>query len=60
VPDGGVTLYPAYKPYTLFSCYSRHVFEIHHKIKHAARQKTTSCWLFFAGDKPNEKAHRIS
>ncbi|SBW26120.1 hypothetical protein BN4901_2979 [Citrobacter europaeus] len=33
MPDGGVTPYPAYKPYTLFSCYSRHVFEIHHKIK---------------------------
>ena len=45
--------------FTLYSCYSRHVFEINHKIKHAMRQKTTPCWLFFAGDKPNEKAHRI-
>ncbi|EAQ1567410.1 hypothetical protein R515_07995 [Salmonella enterica subsp. arizonae serovar 41:z4,z23:-] len=56
MPDGGVNALSGLHGPPFY----HHVFEIHHKIISFRRQKTTRRWLFFAGDKEIQNAHRIS
>ncbi|MJY31527.1 hypothetical protein DSS49_05490 [Salmonella enterica subsp. enterica] len=56
MPDGGVNVLSGLHA----PLFPRHFFEVHHKIIAFRRQKTTRHWLFFAGDKAIQNAHRIS
>nr|HAC6700198.1 hypothetical protein [Salmonella bongori serovar 66:z65:-] len=56
MPDGGVNVLSGLHD----PLFPHHFFEIHHKIITFRRQKTTRHWLFFAGDKAIQNAHRIS
>ncbi|QSG19907.1 hypothetical protein IRY59_15925 [Salmonella enterica subsp. enterica serovar Typhimurium] len=56
MPDGGVNVLSGLHD----PLFPRHFFEVHHKIIAFRRQKTTRHWLFFAGDKAIQNAHRIS